>query len=103
MSGRSVFIGFFHQALKKKPGKDPAGQVVQADDFFNIPFGTFVIPGAEFAAHSKGTGDEFSGENEKRIQETAHEETALPDDAAHGGQKGGHAIYGKHPDGGVSV
>ena len=103
MGDGSAFVRFFYEAFKKKAGEDPAGQVVEADDFFNIPLGAFVIPRAEFAAHQKGAGDKFSDKNKNCVKKTAHKEMALFYNMAYGGEESGHAVYGKHPDGSVSV
>ena len=37
---------FFKQPFKEQACQNPTGQIVQTDDFFYVPFGTLVIPGA---------------------------------------------------------
>jgi len=41
--------------FKEKTCQKPNGSIIQADDSVNVPFGTIIVPGAEFSFLQKGT------------------------------------------------
>lgn len=96
-----TIIGFPYQPFKKQAGKKPEGEVIKADELFDMPLGMAVIPGAQIPACQKGTGKKFTGENEKGIDEAPYKEALFTHNPAQGGKERGHAIDGEHPDGSI--
>lgn len=99
MSGIGLFI-LHQQALEQKPGSKPAGCVVEADDFGEIPAGSLVIPRAQIAFPKPQAGQKFSGEDHTGVNQTTEYEVVSAHQAGKRGEQGGESVYGEHPDGG---
>lgn len=62
---------FSEKSFKKQTGKEPAGQIVQPDNFFDLPPGAAVIPGTEAFFRKQHAADIFSHKNEKSIGQSS--------------------------------
>lgn len=69
-------VAFRKQLFKQQSGKEPAGSIVKADDFADIPSGFFIVPGAESLSAKQNAGDIFSQKNDAGINETAEYEVS---------------------------
>ena len=91
-------IIFPEEPLEEKPGDKPAGSVVEADHFGQVPAGALIVPGAEFAAVQPYAREKFPGEDESCVGQPAKQRGTVSKQTADWREEGGHAIDGKHPD-----
>lgn len=95
--GRVVFP---QKTFEEQSRDEPAGSIVKADHFGQIPAGALIVPGTQLAAVQPYAGEKFTGEDQTGIGEAAKQQGTVSDQAAEGGKQGCHTVYGKHPDGG---
>lgn len=93
----SDFI-FHKKPFKKESCSKPAGGIVQADHFGDVPAGALIIPGTEFAAAKKSAGNEFSGKNDTGVDQSTENKVTMAHKTAERSQERGQPIDGKHPD-----
>lgn len=91
-------LAFKQQPFEDQTGGKPAGSIVQADHFSDIPTGALVVPGAQFPSAQQNTGNEFAGENEAGIDQTAEDKTSVTHEPAERGEQGCQTVDGEHPD-----
>ncbi len=53
--------------FKQQSGQKPVGEEIKAHDFFDVPAGVLIVPGAGFVFIQKGAGEEFHGENTQGV------------------------------------
>lgn len=100
--GFVLFVVFPYEALEQETCEYPAGEVIQSDDFFNIPLGAVVTPGAYVLAHQKRTGDKFACKNEERINKASDNKVSFFNELTYRSEESRHAVYREHPNGGIS-
>ena len=91
------------ETFKEQTRAEPVRGIVEPDDPVNVPAALSVIPWAEPIFGEQSAGEIFRGKDHAHIGQTAEPERAFPEDAVHGGDDGGAAIDGKHPDGGDAL
>lgn len=64
-----------------------------------IPFGTCIVPGTKFPLVQPVSGNEFSGEDDARIDQTAEYEVTVSHHTTDRGEEGGESVNGEHPYG----
>ncbi len=72
--------------FEQQSGGKPAGGVIQANYFGDIPAGALVIPGTQFPSAQKNAGQEFPGKDDSGIDQTAENEILMAEQAAEGSQ-----------------
>lgn len=85
--------------FKHKAGTEPEGGKIKADDTIDIPWTAAVIPRTEFVFFEQSAADIFYEEDEIHIRQAAYPGIFPLKQSADGGQNGGEAIDGKHPEG----
>lgn len=63
----------------------------------DVPFGTSIIPGTKFPFVQPVSGNEFSGENDARIDQTAEYEVTVSHHTTDRGKEGCKPVNRKHP------
>ena len=94
-----LFLVLHQETFEQQSGDKPAGSVVQADYFGEIPSGALVVPGAEIALAEPCAGDELTGKNHSGIDQATEYEISAAHNAAQRGEQGCKPVNGKHPDG----
>ena len=51
------------ELFQKQAGKEPVEKIIKPDYFFDVPSGSFVVPGADFFSHKEIPGKKFTKEN----------------------------------------
>ena len=97
------FPGFAagEQTLIQEPHEEPVGGEVKADDASYVPAAASVVPWADFFPGEKSAREIFRGENQAHVSEPSGQGGLSSKQAAYGGEDGGAAVDGEHPQGGL--
>jgi len=90
------------ELFKKQAGQEPVEKIIKPDHFFDVPSGSFVVPGADFFSHKKIPGKKFTKENTDGIYGSSYKHGKPFQKGKKRSQKTGASVNGKHPQGGLS-
>ena len=91
------------QALEQQSCPEPVWSVIQADDMVYIPSASAVIPRTESVPGKQAAREIFGGKDDSHISQPAKPGRSVSQNPAHGGNDGGTAVNGKHPDRGHAL
>ena len=89
--------------LKQKPRSKPIRSIIKANNPVYVPLTFAVIPGTKPVPGQQPAGKVFGGENHTHVGESPEPGRLFLEQSAQGGNYGGTAVDGKHPDGGNSL
>ena len=99
MYSPSTLFVWGKETLKQKPCQEPVREKIQAYQLADVPAAPAIVPGTDFFAGEKDSGQVFPGKNERGVNASPQKKRKGAKKPEGGRKKADTPVDGKHPQG----